>query len=92
MPNLMMVDYGSSSNYGDKVVSHTMRDLLSARIPNLGIRLCTTVDNAHVAAYYSTTVASPETLLRDIDCLLVFGGSVFFDEVVRARGTELITV
>lgn len=90
LPKLLMIDYGSSSNYGDKVVSHTMRDLLSFIIPNLTIRLCTTVPDADTAAYWSTKTTSPEELLDGIDCLLIFGGSVFFDQVVRARGTGVV--
>lgn len=90
MPTLLMLDYGSSSNYGDKVVSQVMRDLLGRAIPDLVIKPCTGVPDGHIAAYWSTATQNPKHLLAGVDCVLLFGGSIFFDEVIKARGSAVV--
>jgi len=83
---VLIIDYGSSGNYGDKVVGQVLRQYLALHCPGLLIRNATHVDGADAAGWW---YLSPDTegLFDGVDKAVLFGGSIFFEDALLGRGT-----
>lgn len=85
MPRLLIVDYGSSCNYGDKVVGQVVRQSLQSAIPDLIIRQATPVTDAASAGFYQATDIMAEMLTKDVDAALILGGSIWFGQTINTN-------
>jgi hypothetical protein len=81
---LLIVDYGSSTNYGDKMVGQIVRQSLTNLVPNLIIRQATPVVDAAAAGFHQATDAMAPMMVNGIDAALILGGSIWFGLTIEA--------
>lgn len=86
MPNLLIIDFGSSGNYGDKMVGQVVRQHLALQVPDLRIRNASSVVDAQDAGWWYLDPDNINPLLQGIDHVLLLGGSIFFGQVLKSRG------
>lgn len=85
---LLVIDYGSSPNFGDAMVHQVLEARLAARVPALEIRPATALPDAASAGFHLLSSETAKTLVQDVDAVLLFGGSIFFEDALRERGIE----
>lgn len=87
MRDLLIIDFGSSSNYGDKLVGQVVRQHLALSIPGIRIRSASSVPDAEKAGWWRLDPGRIDELLEGVGCVLLLGGSLFFAQALTVRGT-----
>lgn len=87
MRDLLIIDFGSSTNYGDKVVGQVVRQHLANQVPGLRIRSASSVVDAETAGWWHLSPDTIDDLLDGVGCCLLLGGSIFFGQALTVRGT-----
>lgn len=87
MSDLLIIDFGSSTNYGDKMVGQVVRQYIADKLPTTRIRSASSVEDAEVAGWWRLCPDRIDKLLEGVGCCLLLGGSLFFGQALTVRGT-----